>query len=95
MFFFLGVGRVIEIVDARAGRPCWDGSDAEIGGCHHPNSRRTRSFGSFLRYARKEAAIWLSLAAFQNWNEPTCILSKQLQTGIEAQAVGDTILLKT
>ena len=42
VFFFLGVGRVIEIVDARAGRPCCDGSDAEIGGCHHPNSRRTR-----------------------------------------------------
>ena len=33
----------MEIADVRAGRPCCDdGSDAEIGGCHHPNSRRTR-----------------------------------------------------
>ena len=42
VFFFLGLGRVMEIVDARAGKPCCDGSDAEIGGRHHPNSRRTR-----------------------------------------------------
>ena len=42
VFFFLGFGRVMEIVDARTGRPCRDGSDIEIGGCHHPNSRRTR-----------------------------------------------------
>ena len=90
--FFLGVGRVIEIVDARAGRPCCDGSDAEIGGCHHPNSRRTR-VGRFLHYARKEAAIWLSLAASQNLNELRCILSKQLQTRNYAHAVDDTISL--
>ena len=32
----------MEIVDARAGRPCYDGSDAGMGGCYHPNSRRTR-----------------------------------------------------
>ena len=42
VLFFLGFERVMEIVDARTGRPCRDGSDTEIGGCHHPNSRRTR-----------------------------------------------------
>ena len=42
VLFFLGFERVMVIVDARTGRPCRDGSDIEIGGCHHPNSRRTR-----------------------------------------------------
>ena len=49
--------------------------------------------GGFLHYARKEAAIWLSLAAFQNLNELRCILTKQLQTRNDAHAVDDTISL--